>query len=141
MDLGTGLDSAMPQLVVIGLLLYLLSVALHYAALAVEASREAAVQTRDAELRALKSQINPHFLFNCLNSISGCSTSGGTWQSEQASSTCISTCKRAPKRTCSTSRYVRASSSSSPARPLAARRTRASSSGTASPPISTSRSS
>jgi LytS/YehU family sensor histidine kinase len=45
-------------------------VALHYALLAVEASREAALQTRDAELRALKSQINPHFLFNCLNSIS-----------------------------------------------------------------------
>ncbi len=70
MDLGTGLGSAMPQLVVIGLLLYLLSVTLHYALLAVEASREAALQTRDAELRALKSQINPHFLFNCLNSIS-----------------------------------------------------------------------
>jgi hypothetical protein len=70
MDLGSRLDSAIPQLVVIGLLLYLLSVALHYAFLAVEASREAALQTRDAELRALKSQINPHFLFNCLNSIS-----------------------------------------------------------------------
>ncbi len=70
MDLGTRLDSAIPQLVVIGLLLYLMSVALHYALLAVEASREAALQTRDAELRALKSQINPHFLFNCLNSIS-----------------------------------------------------------------------
>src|SRR6185369_2453843 len=70
MELGSRLDSAVPQLVVIGLLLYLLSVALHYALLAVEASREAALQTRDAELRALKSQINPHFLFNCLNSIS-----------------------------------------------------------------------
>ena len=70
MDLCSRLDSAIPQLVVIGLLLYLLSVALHYAFLAVEASREAALQTRDAELRALKSQINPHFLFNCLNSIS-----------------------------------------------------------------------
>jgi len=70
MELGPRLDSAIPQLVVIGLLFYLLSVALHYALLAVEASREAALQTRDAELRALKSQINPHFLFNCLNSIS-----------------------------------------------------------------------
>jgi hypothetical protein len=69
-DLGPQLNPAIPQLVVLGLLLYLTSVALHYALLAVEASREAALQTRDAELRALKSQINPHFLFNCLNSIS-----------------------------------------------------------------------
>ena len=70
MDLGPRLNPAIPQLVVVGLLLYLTSIALHYALLAVEASREAALQTRDAELRALKSQINPHFLFNCLNSIS-----------------------------------------------------------------------
>jgi two-component system, LytTR family, sensor histidine kinase AlgZ len=70
LDLGPALNPAVPQLVVVGLLLYLMSVALHYALLAVEASREAALQTRDAELRALKSQINPHFLFNCLNSIS-----------------------------------------------------------------------
>jgi hypothetical protein len=78
MDLGSGLDSVIPQLVVIGLLLYLLSVTLHYALLAVEASREAALQTRDAELRALKSQINPHFLFNCLNSISALTSTDPT---------------------------------------------------------------
>jgi two-component system sensor histidine kinase AlgZ len=70
LDLGTQLNPAIPQLIVVGLMLYLTSIALHYALLAVEASREAALQTRDAELRALKSQINPHFLFNCLNSIS-----------------------------------------------------------------------
>jgi hypothetical protein len=75
MDLGPQLNPAIPQLVVLGLLLYLTSVALHYALLAVEASREAALQTRDAELRALKSQINPHFLFNCLNSISALTSS------------------------------------------------------------------
>lgn len=69
-ELGGRFDSALPLWVVAGLLLYLLSVALHYALLAVEASRESALQARDAELRALKSQINPHFLFNCLNSIS-----------------------------------------------------------------------
>ncbi len=70
LDLGTQVNPAIPQLIVVGLMLYLTSIALHYALLAVEASREAALQTRDAELRALKSQINPHFLFNCLNSIS-----------------------------------------------------------------------
>jgi two-component system sensor histidine kinase AlgZ len=75
MDLGTQLNPAVPQLVVVGLLFYLMSVALHYALLAVETSREAVLQTRDAELRALKSQINPHFLFNCLNSISALTSS------------------------------------------------------------------
>jgi two-component system sensor histidine kinase AlgZ len=70
LDLGSRLNPAIPQLIVVGLMLYLTSIALHYALLAVEASREAALQTRDAELRALKSQINPHFLFNSLNSIS-----------------------------------------------------------------------
>lgn len=68
-DAGAELRPEVPYLMVVGGLLYVVSVALHYAILAVEQSREAEVQAREAELRALKAQINPHFLFNSLNSI------------------------------------------------------------------------
>ncbi len=69
-DLDSKFRPSIPILTVIAAVMYVLSVAFHYAVLAVESSRRAEVLARDAELRALKAQVNPHFLFNCLNSIS-----------------------------------------------------------------------
>ncbi|HXE31138.1 MAG TPA: histidine kinase, partial [Terriglobales bacterium] len=53
-----------------GFLLYLLTVAGYYLWIGAETARRAEILAREAELRALKAQLNPHFLFNSLNSIS-----------------------------------------------------------------------
>lgn len=70
--------AAMPMLFTVGLVAFLLSASVHYLVIAVSQSRaaerralELQVVARDAELKTLRAQIDPHFLFNTLHSISG----------------------------------------------------------------------
>ncbi|HYT66907.1 MAG TPA: histidine kinase [Vicinamibacterales bacterium] len=73
--------AAAPTLFGFGFLLYLLAMAVSYLAAAFAVSRDAErrglelqVLAREAELRALRSQLDPHFLFNSLQSISALTT-------------------------------------------------------------------
>ena len=82
--LGERFPQVVPVLLSAAALLWVVSAALHYLYIAADAANRAERQAlslevlaREAELRALRAQVDPHFLFNALNSIAALATGDG----------------------------------------------------------------